>query len=104
MFRKIEKGGERRTAVTITVDGSPVTAEEGEPVAAALLRVAPFIARTTPVSGSQRAPYCMMGVCFDCLVEVDGVTSVRSCIERVRDGMAVRRQDGRPAPAEMPAS
>jgi predicted molibdopterin-dependent oxidoreductase YjgC len=80
------------TAVAIDVDGTPVTARAGESVAAALLNagIVPF--RTTPVSGAPRAPLCMMGICFDCLVEIDGVANRQACMVTVRDGMRVRRQ------------
>jgi hypothetical protein len=67
-------------------------------LAAVLLRTPPFFSRVTPVSGSLRAPYCMMGACFECLVELDGETSIRSCLSRVRAGMIVRRQPHRPDP------
>ena len=46
------------------------------------------------VSGSPRAPYCMMGVCFDCLMEIDGVGNRQACLTPVADGMQVRRQRG----------
>nr|WP_240653103.1 (2Fe-2S)-binding protein [Sphingomonas crocodyli] len=82
----------------LTIDGVGVTADEGEPLAAVLLRNAPYSCRRTPVSGASRAPFCMMGVCFECLVEVDGATSTRSCLVRVRDGLDVRRQNHRPGP------
>lgn len=99
MYRKISPTCVAGRHTTITIDDDTVEAEEGEPVAAVLLRHAPFTSRTTPVSGQPRAPFCMMGVCFDCLVEIDGQTSVRSCMARVRPGMAVRRQRERPDPA-----
>jgi sarcosine oxidase subunit alpha len=51
--------------------------------------------RTTPVSGAPRAPYCMMGVCFDCLVTIDGVGNRQGCLVRVRDGMQVEIQLGK---------
>jgi predicted molibdopterin-dependent oxidoreductase YjgC len=98
MFRKLKADGPAGKLVTISVDGVVMNVEEGEPIAAVLLRVPPFITRTTPVSGSARAPYCMMGVCFECLVEIDGETSTRSCLARARDGMVVRRQMGGPDP------
>lgn len=98
MFRKIYGDGSGRQRVSITVDGVATSADEGEPVAAVLLRVPPFFSRVTPVSGTLRAPYCMMGACFECLVELDGETSIRSCLARVRDGMVVRRQPHRPDP------
>lgn len=99
MFKKTSSTRVSRRQATITIDDKAVEAEEGEPVAAVILRHAPFTSRTTPVSGQARAPYCMMGVCFDCLVEIDGRTSVRSCMARVRPGMEVRRQRERPDPA-----
>jgi sarcosine oxidase subunit alpha len=51
--------------------------------------------RTTPVTGAPRAPYCLMGVCFDCLVTIDGVGSWQSCMVLVREGMTVETQVGR---------
>ncbi len=93
LFRKIDPA--RRAEVTLTVDGLPVAAQQGESVAAVLLRQADAASRTTPVHGSPRAPFCMMGVCFDCMVVVDGVASTQSCLVPVRDGMAVERQNGR---------
>ncbi|HWK43460.1 MAG TPA: (2Fe-2S)-binding protein [Stellaceae bacterium] len=82
-------------AVTIHIDGVPIAVEAGETVAAVLLRQPEVWSRTTPVSGARRAPYCMMGVCFDCLAEIDGVSSVQTCLTAVCDGMVVRRQLGR---------
>ncbi len=82
--------------VTVEVDGVTVEAAADESVAAVLLRQAPLWSRTTPVSGARRAPYCMMGVCFECLAVVDGVASVQTCLVRVRPGMVVERQAGRP--------
>jgi len=66
----------------------------GRSVAAALLAAGVTRFRATPVSASPRAPYCMMGACFDCLVEIDGVPSRQSCMVMVRDGMRVRSQEG----------
>lgn len=93
MFRKLHDPGP--ATVTVHIDGRPVRAEAGESVAAVLLRQPEGWNRTTPVSESRRAPYCMMGVCFECLVEVDGQGSVQSCLTPVRDGMSVARQQGR---------
>ena len=93
MFRKLHDPGPQ--AVTIFIDGRPVAAEAGESVAAVMLRQPEGWNRTTPVSESPRAPFCMMGVCFDCLVEVDGKGSVQGCLTPVRAGMRVARQQGR---------
>lgn len=76
------------------IDGMPVIAEADETVATVLLRQAELWARTTPVSETRRAPYCMMGVCFDCLAIVDGIV-VQACLAPVRDGMTIERQLGR---------
>jgi predicted molibdopterin-dependent oxidoreductase YjgC len=92
MFRTLH---EAALTVAIHIDGVPVAAAAGETVAAVLLRQPEAWSRTTPISGARRAPYCMMGVCFDCLAEVDGISSVQTCQTAVRDGMVVRRQMGR---------
>lgn len=93
MFRKLHEpdAGE----LTINIDGVPAVAEPGESVAAVLLRQAESWSRLTPVTQSQRSPYCMMGVCFECLAEVDGVASVQTCLKPVCDGMRVARQTGK---------
>ena len=93
MFRKLHDAGP--SAVTIHIDGRAVTAETGESVAAVLLRQPEAWSRTTPVSEAPRAPYCMMGVCFDCLVSIDDHGSVQACLIPVRDGMRITRALGR---------
>lgn len=95
MFRKLHDPGTQ--AVTIFIDGQSVIAEAGENLAAVLLRQAEGWSRTTTVTQSPRAPYCMMGVCFECLAEVDGVGSVQACLTPVRAGMRISRQRGRRA-------
>ena len=93
MFRRLgPEGAESR--VTLTVDGEGVTVPAGLSVAAALIQAGRTPMRTTPVSGAARAPYCMMGVCFDCLVEIDGTPNRQACMEEVRDGMRVSHQAG----------
>lgn len=80
-------------AFDISLDGHPVGAREGETVAAVLLRSPPFHARRTTISGSRRAPFCMMGVCFECVLDVDGIRQ-RACMTVVRPGMQVARIAG----------
>ena len=93
MFRKLHDPGAQ--AVTITIDGAEVVAEAGESLAAVLLRQPQAWTRTTPVTGSPRAPYCLMGVCFDYLAEIDGVANRQSCMVTVAPGMTIRRQHGK---------
>jgi predicted molibdopterin-dependent oxidoreductase YjgC len=76
-------------AVAITIDGVAFAARDGDTVAAALLAAGTVICRTTPVAGAPRGPYCMMGACFDCLVEVDECPNVRGCMTRVAPGMRI---------------
>ncbi|SAL63304.1 NAD(FAD)-dependent dehydrogenase [Caballeronia arvi] len=80
--------------VRVWFNDQPTRVPGGRSVAAALLTAGVSRFRATPVSASPRAPYCMMGACFDCLVEIDGVPSRQSCMVAVRDGMRVRSQDG----------
>ena len=83
------------TMVTISIGGKPARARATDSVAAAMLAAGADHCRTTPVSGAPRAPYCMMGVCFDCLVTIDGVGNRQGCLVRVREGMRVEIQRGK---------
>lgn len=94
MFKRLAEAG---AAVAIIVDGKHVAARAGDTVAAALIAAGIEHCRTTPVSGAPRAPYCLMGVCFECLVTIDGVGSRQGCLVPVRDGMAVETQVGKRA-------
>ena len=93
MFKPIDR--ERaETPLTLTVNGQRIAAATGDTVAMALLKtnIVPF--RRTPVSGQPRAPLCLMGACFECLVEIDGQQNVQSCMVEVREGMQVRLPTG----------
>lgn len=83
----------RGPEVTIQLDGAPLRAHEGESVAAALMAAGHGVTRRT-VGGAPRGVYCGMGVCFECLVVVDGIPNTRACMTWVREGMEVARQDG----------
>jgi predicted molibdopterin-dependent oxidoreductase YjgC len=84
---------ERGAAVTIDINGKPVTAYLGESVATALLSEEIVAMRTTTL-GESRGVFCGMGVCFDCLVVVDGKPNTRACMTWVKEGMDIRTQDG----------
>lgn len=83
----------RGPSVTVLLDGRPVTAHLGETVATVLFAEGIVSTRTT-TGGAPRGVFCGMGVCFDCLVVVDGVPNTRACMTWVREGMDIRRQDG----------
>jgi hypothetical protein len=81
--------------VTLTVDSEVISARATDTVAAALLAAGHAACRETAVSGTPRGPYCLMGVCFDCLVSIDGVGSRQACLVRVREGMRIETQHGK---------
>mgnify|MGYP006269363519 CR=1 FL=1 len=94
MFTRLDDHLTPARAIAFTVDGARVVAREGDTLAAALLAAGCLAFRTTPVGAAPRAPYCMMGVCFECLVSVDGMGSRQACLVPVREGMVVETQSG----------
>lgn len=76
--------------VTVRFDGKDYQLPDGENLAAALLAAGVRSIRHTPVSGAPRAPFCMMGACFECLVQIDGATR-QACMTEVREGLVVER-------------
>lgn len=93
MFKRSDH--DTRPIVRILVEGAPVEARAGDSVSAALLASGRDVRRLTAVSGAPRLPYCMMGVCFDCLVVIDGVGNRQGCLVPLMPGMAVETQRGR---------
>lgn len=87
MFERVGTGA--ADSVTILVDGRPVAARASDTVAAALLAAGILSLRVNAADRSPRGPYCLMGVCQDCRVEIDGEPDVQSCTASVRDGMRV---------------
>lgn len=75
--------------VSVTVDGLTIQAVEGEPIAAALLAQGIRVMRKTPRFGEPRGVFCGIGRCTDCIMTVDGVPNVRTCVTPVRDGMVI---------------
>ena len=89
MFRKLYESLE---TITISFEGTEIRVAPGQTVASALLAEGHLIFRNSVVRGQPRAAYCMMGVCFECLLVIDGQTSQQSCLIQVREGMDIRRQ------------
>jgi len=75
--------------VDVTVDGKKVQAYLGETVATVLLAMGRLTFRHTERGHSPRGVFCGMGVCFDCLVTIDGQPNVRACMTPVQPGMVV---------------
>ena len=80
--------------VDVEFNGRPLAVPGQASVAAALLAAGVMRFRSTPVSGAPRAPYCMMGVCFECLLEIDGIANRQACLVTVQPGMKIRSQEG----------
>ena len=91
--RRLAGAVERGRCVRLLVDGDGVEAFEGESVAAALLAAGRRGLRTTPRRGDPRGMYCGIGLCFECVMTVDG-SRVRTCLTAVRDGMRVGTSPG----------
>ncbi len=89
MFRRLRSPS---GAVPIHVDGRPVRAAVGETVAAAMLAAGFTAFRASAINASPRAPHCMIGNCFECLVEIDGMPDRQACLTIVAEGMQVCRQ------------
>lgn len=87
MFKRQAAGD----TVEFLLDGTPLQACVGDTIAAAILASDMPVTRQSLVAGSSRAPYCMMGVCFECLVEIDGVGYQQACMQTVSEGISVKR-------------
>jgi predicted molibdopterin-dependent oxidoreductase YjgC len=90
MFRLLDNSAAE--LVEIELDGSAVSVPAGISLAAVLFYLDAIPARQTLLSESPRAPFCMMGVCFECLLEIDGIGNQRACQVEVKAGMQIRRQ------------
>ncbi|MFR9796349.1 (2Fe-2S)-binding protein [Streptomyces sp. MS06] len=73
----------------IIIDGEPLPFVEGQTVAAALVAAGRVAWRTTRVRHRPRGVFCGIGVCFDCLVTIDGAGGLRACLVQARPGMTV---------------
>jgi predicted molibdopterin-dependent oxidoreductase YjgC len=90
----IIEGAALSETVSITVDGKAIEAIRGESIAAALLANGIRVHRYTEKSKEPRGIYCAIGQCTDCIMVVNGVPNVRTCITAVEEGMTVETQSG----------
>ncbi|MEO9737605.1 MAG: (2Fe-2S)-binding protein [Lentilitoribacter sp.] len=77
--------------VEIIIDGQRYKANKGDLLVTFMLEkgLVPF--RRNPVNHSPRAPFCMMGVCFECLIDINGAPSTQACLVEIEDGMIIKR-------------
>jgi predicted molibdopterin-dependent oxidoreductase YjgC len=85
---------EKLPTVLIEVDGQVIQAVAGEPIAAALLAAGKTVFRYTRKRHEPRGVFCAIGRCTDCMMVVDGVPNVRTCVTPVRAGMKIQTQHG----------
>lgn len=74
-------------------DGAPVPFRPGQSVGAALAASGITSWRTTRGGGEPRGLFCGIGVCYDCLLSVDGLRSQRACVTAACEGQDVRSDD-----------
>jgi predicted molibdopterin-dependent oxidoreductase YjgC len=86
MFRRLHETGE---TLTVLIDGRALRVKRGDTAAAALLLAGKASFRRSAVSGENRGPYCGMGVCFECLVTINGIPNRQACLIPVEDGMQI---------------
>jgi len=92
LFRPISPGTDG--LISVEFNGQALTVPGQCSVAAALLAAGVSRFRSTPVSGAARAPYCMLGVCFECLLDINGVANRQACLVQVQPGMKIHTQEG----------
>jgi predicted molibdopterin-dependent oxidoreductase YjgC len=85
---------ERGEPFEFSFAGQPVRAYPGETVGAALLAAGISTFRLTRQGGRPRGIFCGIGICFDCLVVVEGRLNQRACLTPARPGLRVLPQDG----------
>jgi len=79
----------RKDKVTLCVNGREIPAYKGETLLAALIAAGYKSLKHSPLQGESRGALCGMGVCFECIVSVNGVPNIRSCMTEVEDNMKV---------------
>jgi len=84
----------RGKEVKLKVNGKKVIAYEGEMIATALVAFGLKVFRYTSKNNEPRGIFCAIGRCTDCVMEVDGMPNVRTCVTPVQEGMIINTQKG----------
>ncbi len=80
-------------SIAVTVNGQRISAPEGQSVWTTMALAGQTTTRKAALSGDKKSAYCAMGVCFECLVEIDGAPNQQACLRRVTDGMIITTQE-----------
>ena len=91
-FVRLETASKEAPGITFYWEGVPFKAQAGDTIASALLAAGISATRETITSGAPRAPFCMMGTCFECRVEVNEESNVQGCMRLIEEGMRIKRQ------------
>ena len=95
MFRYLSQpsGSQSDTQIHLTINDREISVPAGTSVWAAMAQAGDTVTRLSPVTEQERSAYCAMGVCFECLVEIDGMPNRQACLTQVYEGMSVKRQE-----------
>jgi len=85
---------EERRKVIIEFDGKPIEVYEDESIASALMAAGIKVLRYTTKYNEPRGVFCAIGKCTDCMMMVDGIPNVRTCVTPVKSGMKIETQNG----------
>ncbi|WP_432472514.1 (2Fe-2S)-binding protein [Amphritea sp. HPY] len=92
MFRSLTEKQKHQSMISLTINDKPVTVPEGSTLWAAMALAGETATRISPVTRQSRSAYCAMGICFECMVEIDGMPNQQACLTQVREGMTVNCQ------------
>ena len=92
--RRVEKGVKRGSHFEIDVDGEKIIAFEGETVASALIAAGRRTFRRTTKKNHNRGMYCGIGLCYECMMVINGVPNTRACQTLATPGCRVETQKG----------
>lgn len=92
MFRSLTEKQKHQSMISLTINDKPVTVPEGSTLWAAMALAGETATRISPVTRQARSAYCAMGICFECMVEIDGMPNQQACLTQVREGMSVNCQ------------
>ena len=82
------------TEIKVILNGETIETIDGQSVGAFLLEQGTRITRNTRFNKLPRGMFCGIGLCFDCLITINGIPNQRACVTGVEDGMAIATQDG----------
>ena len=89
MFRKLFEDSNK---VCISFEGEEFFVDTDQSVASALLAEGYQVFRSSVINNQPRGAFCMMGVCFDCLLEINGRPNQQACMVPVKENMVIKRQ------------